>query len=271
MKLAIVGLGVIGGSLARGWIADGHQVSGWAEAAEDRAAATGAGVRVVDGAEEAAEGADGLVLATPMGALDGLAARLAPGLGASVWIMDVASLQGPPLVIAERHGLQNRWVGAHPLTGSERSGFEASDAHLFAGARVWLSAAPSVSDEMREIAVQIWKLRGGEPAWIDPAEHDRRMAWASHLPQVVSTAVADALLEEGLDVDELGPGGCDVTRLAASSTAMWGELLREAGPEVARALRAVAGRLEEDAAALERGDPGPAVERMERAGPWRTG
>jgi len=270
VRIAVLGLGVMGGSIARGWLAEDRAVSGWAPDPEDRTAAASAGVTVAEGPGDCVTDADGIFLAAPLGSFPTLISQIQGHILPTAWIMDVGSLQCPPLGLAAESGLEDRWISCHPMAGSERSGFAASDANLYAGARVWMSAADSVDRDSRDFALQLWKVLGSDPAWIDPEEHDRRMAWVSHLPQVVSVAVADALMSAGHTLDELGPGGRDVTRLAASSPGMWRELLQQAGPEVARALREVIERLEEDATGLEASDPGPAIERLERSGPWRT-
>lgn len=121
------------------------------------------------------------------------------------------------------------------------------------------------------MVASLWESVGGAPEWLDPEEHDRRMSLVSHLPQVVSTALADAIAAAGPSAGALGPGGRDATRLAASSGTMWRDLFAHADPSLAAALRDVAARLSEDAAALERGDPDPLVARLDRAGAWRRG
>lgn len=255
--------------------ADDIVVTGWASSSSDRAEAEAAGVNVRGTLDEAVDGADLVVLATPLSAIPALAgalaADLADRLDAHAVVTDVASLQIPALEMAAAAGLGARWISSHPLAGSERSGFEAARADLYDAAPVYLSAAPDSALHARGAVADLWETVGGVPEWVDAAEHDEQMALVSHLPQVASTALADAMVAAGLPVTALGPGGRDVTRLAASSPPMWGDLLAHAHPQLVAALRDVARRLEEDAASLERGDPAGAVARLERARAWRVG
>jgi prephenate dehydrogenase len=89
---------------------------------------------------------------------------------------------------------------------------------------------------------------------VDAAAHDRNMAWISHLPQVASTVLAVVLAAEGIGPDDLGPGGRDLTRLAASMPALWSEIARENAPALSAAVRSLEERLREFRHALEAED-----------------
>ena len=271
MRVALLGLGVMGGSLARALHADGEiDAVGWAEDAADREAAARLGISVAGEVSAALEVADVVVLATPLSAVEELAEIVAAGAPPSAVVTDVASLQAPVLAAATSTGLADRWVTAHPLVGSERSGFGAARQGLYAAAKVYLSA-DGADDAARATVEDLWSRLDAVGVWIDAVDHDVLMARVSHLPQVVATALADALAESGLDPDALGPGGRDTTRLAGSSPTMWRDLLTYADPSLVDGLRAVARRLDADAEALAAGDPAEAVERLERAGRWRRG
>jgi len=272
----MVGLGVMGGSLARAFGGAGTRdagtpasVVGWAADASDRAAATTDGVTIGDGLADTLGGADTVVLATPLSTLPELAATVVGSAPASALVMDVASLQAPALAAARGASLADRWVSAHPMVGSERTGFGASRGDLYEGAAVFLSADEAVSPEVRDAAARFWTRLGARPEWVDPDDHDDRMATVSHLPQMVATALADTIAASGLPVDALGPGGRDTTRLAASSVAMWRDLFDHARPALVADLRALARRLEEDASALEQGETEIPLDRLARAGVWR--
>jgi prephenate dehydrogenase len=291
MRIAVVGLGVMGGSLARALIRRADEtaagpdsspeaagetvVTGWASDPADRAAAAAAGVDVRDGLGDAVAEADLVVLATPLSALPGLAAALSTDLADLVAphsvITDVASLQAPALEIAGAVGLSDRWVTSHPLAGSERSGFAASRTDLYDAVPVFLSAGPDSALHARPAVAELWEAAGAVPEWIDPAVHDERMSLVSHLPQLASTALADAMAGAGLAAAALGPGGRDATRLAGSSPTMWRDLLTHARPTLVAAMRDLARRLGEDASALERGEVDGPIARLERAGAWRAG
>ena len=268
-RAAILGLGLMGGSLARALLAEGRRVAGWAPDAVDRHAAAAAGVEVAPSAAEAVVGAEVVVLASPIGAVGPLLRELAPRLSPDAVVTDVASLQVPVLDAADAVGLGARTVTAHPLAGGERSGFSAGSAELYRGAPLFLSARDGVDPARRDAVERFWGATGARIEWIDAVAHDARMSRVSHLPQVVSTALADTLARGGVALEDLGPGGRDTTRLAASSPAMWADLFAHADPALAPSLRAVAAALIEDAEALEAGTPAPLVARLERAGTWR--
>jgi len=271
VRVALLGLGVMGGSLARALSRrDVDDPVGWALDAADRAAAADHGISIAESADKALQGADMVVLATPLSTIPALAEQVARSAPSSARVTDVASLQRPVLAHARSAGLAERWVTSHPLAGSEQSGFGAARDDLYSGAPVYLSA-DAASAEARAVVESLWRNLGAAPSWMEAGQHDRRMARVSHLPQVVATALADALAETGVGADALGPGGRDTTRLAGSSPSMWGDLLAHADPALVAALRAVARRLEEDADALADGDVTLPVQRLLRAGAWRRG
>lgn len=247
-----------------------EKVTGWSPLSTERDAALTAGALTLAAAEwpEAVSDADLVVLAIPLEATRELLATIAEAAPATATITDVASLKAPVAEVASASGVADRWVGSHPMTGGERSGFWASRDDLFAGARVWTVAHESAHARVKAIH-GLWAAMGGKPAAIEAEEHDRLMAVASHLPQLVANALATVIAEHGLRPDELGPGGRDMTRLAASSPEMWTDLLAYASPELGESLRAV-GRLAERLADLiEEGDMDSIDRVMRDTRSWR--
>jgi prephenate dehydrogenase len=187
--------------------------------------------------------------------------------------MDVASLQAPALDVAEAVDLARRYVSAHPLAGSEASGFAAARESLYDGVPVSLSVAsslaPDAADRLLLRSRWLWSEVGARPVMEDAGVHDARMALVSHLPQLVSNALARVLQTRGVEPGALGPGGMDMTRLAASSPEMWGDLLPYTGRRVGAALRALSAQAERLAAAVERGDMEPVEEIMQATRAWR--
>lgn len=273
--VAVIGLGLMGGSLARSLKAlpSPPTVLGFATSEADTAAARAADAvdRVVESEAEALREAGLVVYAVPLSAI----LESIPGHGELVGddaiVTDVASLLEPVVSrVRESSGVVDRWVAGHPMVGGEGSGFGASRAGLYRGAPVWL--AEDTGDERARAMVRgMWSRLGATPRAVAAAEHDRQMVWSSHLPQLVATALARAL--EGADVEpeDLGPGGRDMTRLAASSPAMWRDLIRQAAARDAAALHVVAGELQALAAALESGRFEEVVEAMEATRRWRRG
>ncbi len=266
----IVGLGVMGGSLSRALKhAGAERVVGFSPDPAETAAAIEAGAidEGRDAARDTSSGVDWWILATPLAAVEHLLAE--PGTPPRAGIMDVASLQGPPLAWADHLGRAAELISVHPMVGSERSGFEASRDDLYVGGRVWLSAHDDASQSLRDDAVSVWKALDAKPEWIDAGEHDERMVGASHLPQVVANALAAVMARRGVRPADLGPGGRDMTRLAASSPTMWTDLLASSGGEVATALRSVADELAALAELLDQGELGGLAARMEQTRAWR--
>jgi len=273
--IAVIGLGLMGGSLARSLKAlpSSPTILGFATSEADTAAARAADAvdRVAENEAEALGEADLVVYAVPLSAL----LESIPGhgelLGDDAVVTDVASLLEPVASrVRESSGVADRWVAGHPMVGGEGSGFGASRVGLYRGAPVWL--AEETGGEGAQAMVRgMWQRLGAMPRTVAAAEHDRQMVWSSHLPQLVATALARALEGAGVEPEDLGPGGRDMTRLAASSPAMWRELIRQAAARDAAALHVVAGELQALAAALESGRFEEIVEAMEATRRWRRG
>ena len=260
----------MGGSLALAWKRAGGTVRGYtpdpAEAEEARAA--GAVDVVCETVAGSVTGVDWWVIATPLGALRevwGAVGTRSPGR-----VMDLASLQAPALGAAEAFGAAASAISAHPMVGREGSGFRVADVDLFENAPIWLSAAPQVSPGLRSEAEAFWLRVGALPAWIDAAAHDERMVGASHLPQLTANALARAMARRGLTPDDLGPGGRDMTRLAASSPAMWRDLFGESRAPVAAALASLTEEIDDLRRMLEQGDLDALAGRMGETRRWRA-
>ncbi len=226
--IAVVGLGLVGGSLVRSFarLPSRPRVLGSSLDARDRAGAERVpGVTVsADGMDIVGE-ADLVIYAVPMGAVIELLAKHAERIRADALVTDVAGLKRPVLEAARAAGLGERFVGSHPMAGGEGAGFDAGRADLFENARVWLCAEKAAKAAATNRLDEFWSGLGARPEWIDPDKHDLLMVRVSHLPQLVSNALALALESARVDPNDLGPGGRDMTRLAASSPGMWSDLL----------------------------------------------
>lgn len=275
-RIGIIGLGLMGGSLARALKAlpDPPHVSGASTESDDRRRAldTGAVDEAHHDASQVAAAADLLIYATPLAATLSLFDAHRELWGSETVVTDVGSLKKPLLdrVHEERFtalGVHERYVGSHPMTGGTGSGFRASTPGLYRASDVYLvqgSASEAVAEQVQEF----WQSLEANPLWIQAAEHDHRMAWCSHLPQLVSNALAGALEVEGFEVDALGPGGRDMVRLTGSSPLMWRDILDASGPEVVPALRSVARALNTIAELLEAGDAHGVAAFMDRTRLW---
>jgi prephenate dehydrogenase len=273
-RVAVIGLGVMGGSLTRALrsLPRPPYVVGFTPAAHDREAALAAGAldEAAPSAELAAASADLVVYATPLRALLELQAQHAAVWSPDAVVSDLSSLKVPPAAQARALGVHGRYVSAHPMVGSAGSGFGASSSGLYAGAAVWLSGA-DLPAAVAERVERFWSELGARPAWIDAAVHDARMVHASHLPQILANVLARYLEECGLRRSELGSGGRDMTRLAGSSPEIWRDLLEQSAPQLAPALRGIGADLEALAALLEARDVEGVAGLMERTRAWSRG
>jgi len=266
----IVGLGLIGGSLARALTRAGWYVVGIDDdRTRRRARRAGAVARTAADLRAVLRDARLLVLAAPPRAnlrFLRLVAREAPG----VVITDVGSVKGEICAEAGRLGLAG-FVGGHPMAGAAGSGFESSIADLFAG-RPWiLVPGARSSPASRQALAQVRRLvsaAGGRPVLLpDPHEHDRAMAFLSHLPQMASWALQEAAASDPVALRHLalaGPGYRDMVRLAGSPRSLWSEILGQNRAHVAGALAAL-----RDALGREESRYGFGREALRRTG--RTG
>lgn len=272
--VAVVGLGLIGGSLVRALacLSAPPRVLGVSPDPRDREGAERQpGVVAFADAAEVVGEADVVVYAAPMNVILDLLPAHASRFRPDALVTDVAGLKRPVLDAARRAGLAGRFIGSHPMAGGETVGFEGGRSDLFEGAQVWL-CADSPRDPSRAARLEaFWRALRAYPAWTEPDFHDRLMVQVSHLPQLVSNALALALEAAGLAPGDLGPGGQDMTRLAASGPRMWADLLEHTAPEAAGLLRELGAQVGELAARLEAGDVAAVSELMARTRGWRTG
>jgi prephenate dehydrogenase len=247
-------------------------VVGWSPDPTERADALAVGALSdsPDDWRDAVARADLVVLATPLRAAVSMLPELALVAGPDSTFTDVVSLKEPMARAASLAGLSQRWVGSHPMAGSEKSGFAASRHDLLHEARVWTVVGDADADRVT-LVERFWEALGGVPVRIGAGEHDRLMAGASHLPQLTATALVRILEDRGVAFEDLGPGGRDMTRLAQSDPVMWGDLLHEPPDSLAEGLRALAGELQRLAGLVENRDVASMQATMVRGGTWRRG
>lgn len=245
-RLAVVGLGLIGGSLA---LALGARGFGRDPAVRRRARERG--IDVAESLEDAVRGADVVVAAVPTDAnADVLRGALAAAPRAV--LTDVASLKRPLSKLAEELPRSARVVGGHPMAGSTGQGIDAADARLFDG-RTWLLVPTARSDAAAMAAVgDIARAAGARPLVVSAEVHDELMTWASHLPLALAAALArTATREAGPGLARVaGPGFLDTTRLAGTPEALAAELLHADPTALAAALERMRSALDELTRAL---------------------
>lgn len=244
-RVAVVGLGLMGGSLARALAVRDVHVLGYDDDAESLDAAEREGFvhERLDVELTRVASADVVVLATPVDAAIQLLPSVARSANGVRLVMDMASTKRSIVAAAELNGLGARYVGAHPLTGSHRSGWRASRATLYEEARVFLCPTLATAPEALALAEAFWRgLRAGVEI-MDAAQHDEQMAWRSHLPHVMSGALAVVLGDMGIPRSALGPGGRDMTRLAGSAPSLWTSIVEDNQEPLMVALAAMERRL----------------------------
>ena len=184
-------------------------------------------------------GADLVVLAAPISKIRDLVTQLPP---TDALVTDVASTKTAIVREAERHNL--RFVGGHPMTGSQLSGVANARADLFKGARYFLTPTEETNpDAYREVSGFVRSL-GAVPTAVDPEKHDLLMAALSHLPHLMAAAllrVASDISPEALSF--AGPSFRDLTRVGASNPSLWSDILAENAPALGEALGAFAGAM----------------------------
>ena len=239
-QVAVVGLGLVGGSLARALSAEGYRVLGvdrpgvLAQARRARAIVKGVTLPA------ALRAADVVVLAAPPSVNRRLLARIAaqkprPGL----LVTDVGSVKAPIVSDARRLKLET-FVGGHPMAGTEKAGFAASRADLFQGCR-WI-LTPTRGRRVPSVLRRLIRDVGARAVVVSPEEHDRAVAFLSHAAQLVSCAVLAAARKDPVTrrhLDLAGPGFRDMTRLAKSPSGLWREIVKENKREVQRALSGI--------------------------------
>jgi prephenate dehydrogenase len=258
-RIAILGTGLIGTSIALAAFRAGIEVAGW-DADGDVLARAGSSGSLTAAAtlEEAVRGADLVVVSTPIGAVAEVAAAALTAAPDAV-VTDAASIKSR--IVDDLEALagdeSRRFVAAHPMGGSERSGPEHASASVVDGI-VWVIAPTERTDQHAVALVDGFVRRiGAHPVHLTPERHDRLVAFVSHLPQVASTSLMGLAVTEEVDEPDLlllAAGGFrDLTRLAASNPSLWSDILLGNRDQIADAIDLFTTRLHELRAQILRG------------------
>jgi len=254
-QVTIVGTGLIGGSL--GLALKKRRLAGRIVGCDrapvlERARARGAIDAGAVNPADAVRGSDLVVLATPVLAILDHIERLGPSLPTRTLVTDVGSTKAE---IAKRavksfgRGAGQRFLAGHPMAGKEHSGVDYADADLFEGATWLFTPLPrqNVNAGLCAEFLHCVEKLGAKVAVLDPADHDRFCAWISHLPQMISTALAATLVDEfGEDAPILDIGGRalrELTRISGSPYSMWRDVAITNKDNLGRALLKLEQRL----------------------------
>jgi prephenate dehydrogenase len=253
-KVSIVGLGLIGGSWGLALKKYGlalRRIGFGRPATIERALAVDAVDEGTDDLGKAVRDADLIILAAPVGAILNTFPRLLGVTSSKALVTDVGSTKRLICQRArETFGDELLFLGGHPLAGKERAGVENADATLFTNARYVLTPLEErVFDDTRIRAfVSLVTAIGARPHIMDPADHDRALAFLSHLPQLLSSGLASLIAEEGLEsrlpLELAASGFRDVTRLAESPYSVWRDICLTNLENIQQALAALIEKLE---------------------------
>jgi 3-phosphoshikimate 1-carboxyvinyltransferase len=262
-RLVVVGLGLIGGSFAKGLREKGlfHEVVGVDLDPQSQRLAVELGV--VDRSESdlavACVGADVIQLAVPILAMEKLLVALAKLDLAGAVLTDVGSAKGSVVRAAELAfaGLPLRFVPGHPIAGSEQSGVEAANGQLFSRHKVILTPLSQVDRGALELVDRLWRALDADVEHMHVEHHDQVLAATSHLPHLLAFGLVDSLAKrsENLEIFRYAAGGFrDFTRIAGSDPLMWHDICLANREAVLRTLDAFRDDLDALRAAIDTGD-----------------
>ena len=248
-QLTIIGVGLIGGSLARA-LKQAGAVGEIVGAGRDlthlqRALELGVIDRIEMDMAAAVSTADMVVVAAPVGAMEGIFRTIAPALPATAVLTDAGSTKGS-VVEAARMAFQlpngelpSNFVPGHPIAGTEKSGVEASLANLYVGRRVILTPTENSAPEAVARVRDMWQQAGAKVVETSVRHHDDILAATSHLPHLLAFSLVDTLtkLGETQEIFEFAAGGFrDFTRIASSDPQMWHDICVHNEPALLKVL-----------------------------------
>jgi prephenate dehydrogenase len=277
-RLAIVGLGLLGGSVAKAARAESlaREIVGVGRNAANLAPALRDGTvdHVTTDLREGLAGADMVVLATPVATLERQLPAVWQAALPEALVTDVGSTKATIVRAAEtlcaRRPLD--FVGSHPMAGSNLSGFAVARADLFRHATVILTPTDRTAPGAVKRITEFWEAAGGRVVTMDPATHDRAVAAVSHLPHLVADALVDAVLRmDPQFLDVAARGFKDTTRIAASSPTVWREIFEENREALAEAVEAFRAALDDLERLLRSGDASRIEGELERIRMIRAG
>jgi cyclohexadieny/prephenate dehydrogenase len=279
-RLALIGIGLIGSSVARiarerGDLATELVVNARTQKTLDRVMELGIADRVTMDPAEAVQGCDGVMLCAPVGTYADIAAAIAPHLAPGCIVTDVGSTKVSVIRDVRPHIPEGvHFVPGHPLAGTEYSGPDSGFTTLFQGRWVLLTPLPGGDAAAVEKVAELWRRCGSMIDLMEPAHHDKVLAIVSHLPHLLAFTICgtadDLATEGGVDASRAevlkyaASGFRDFTRIAASDPVMWRDIFLNNRD----ALLEMLARFTEDAQAMGRavrwGDAGYIEDKIER-------
>lgn len=273
-RLAIIGVGLIGGSLARALrAADAvDEIVGCGRGRENLERAVELGVidRYTHDVGEAVSGADMVFLAVPLGAMRETFAAMKGHLDVNAVVTDGGSAKFS--VVEDCRAVFGKvlpnLVAGHPIAGTENSGVEASFAELYQNRRIILTPTETTSPDALSRVQAMWKACGGEIILMSVAHHDEVLAATSHLPHMLAFGLVDTLarMKENDEIFRYAAGGFrDFTRIASSNPVMWRDVCVANRRALGKMMTHYLGEMQELAETIERGDGDQLLEIFSRA------
>lgn len=251
-RLSVLGVGLLGGSLglAVKSALSGCRVAGYAHRPATLEAAL-EGKAIDEGYADpaaAVQDADLVVLCTPVGLLPEMLERIAPHLAPTAVVTDVGSTKGSIVRHAEENYPRVRFVGSHPMAGSERRGVQHAQSDLFMNAVCITTPTRRTNPDALEQVEAFWRRLGMRLRRLSPEDHDRAVGDVSHLPHAVAAALVTLQDESSLAL--AGKGFSDATRIAGGDGGLWRDIFLDNRSNLVDAIRRLKGTLEEFEALL---------------------
>lgn len=261
-KVAIAGLGLIGGSLAGALKKSGIVADVTGIDIDKQSLDYALRKKIIDhgytNIDEGVSGAEIVVIATNVGDIVKTAVKIFPRARNGAVITDVGSVKGNIVSKLDKITPANlHFVGGHPIAGTENSGVKASDPDLFRGKRFIITPTSKTDPAAINKVSVLWKAAGAEVYEMDPGTHDRIFGVVSHLPHIVAYSLVDSILSAADSetlLDFAGGGLRDYTRIAASSPGMWTDIFTANRESTIKAIRKFRKSLDRIEAAIEQKD-----------------
>ncbi len=247
-KVVIIGVGLIGGSLAKALVA--NQVV---------SLVVGVDQDTKDSLPQVLEKAEVIILAVPPLQMEQVLQQISPFLVADMIITDVCSAKQKPIAWAKEHlnAYYERFVPAHPIAGSEKSGASYAGADLFQNKRLIITPTAETNQQAIDSVSQLWQRCGAVVTQMSPQLHDFLFAWVSHLPHVLAFALLDCIVQQAElppYLEYVGAGFRDFTRIGRSNPVLWQEICAINREEIIQALTHYQSELAQVIEALRQGD-----------------
>jgi len=273
-NLSIIGVGLIGGSLARALRKSKlvRRVTGCNRSEETLKKAVE--LDVIDdyflNISEAVKDADVVIIGTPLSVSEKILPEVADSMSVNTVLTDVGSVKGGIVNVARQALGENfpNFVPGHPIAGTEKNGVEASYEDLFVGHRVILTPLKETSEKAHELVTEMWRSIGANVIDLDVKHHDEVLAATSHLPHMLAYALVDCLasMQERDEIFEYAAGGfADFTRIASSSPDMWHDICFSNREALIRTLEIFSSHINNIKSAIEESESDELLKTFKRA------